>query len=314
MSATLRRLRCALVLLGVLVGLVTVPPAAAEDRVLAVFVPGVHFASLEQRLELGNELAAHLVARLGERYRLTPRVYASVEAMDADAARIALALVESPLVATRLGSVLPVSVATVPGAGPGGAAGSDQTRLVVMASPSVRVPTELRRTGLAFAAPTEAPQVLLDNLLFEGELSVPREVWQPTRDVSSALSLASLHKAEAVLLYEDDTAAGRQAALRLLYTSERLPRPTVVMLDRKADGAELGRLREALAQFHGQVHPGLRAFRATAEPPYQALRVRLEKRARRAPMLIELVDEQVVLPQPKPTATSLVPLRAYAPE
>jgi hypothetical protein len=282
--------------------------AAAEDRVLAVFLPGVHFGSLEQRLELGNELATHLFNKLGERYRLTPRVYSSADAMEADAGRIALALVEAPYVAARLTALLPLSVAT---AGPSAA----ETRLVIMAAPSVRLPTELRRVGLAFASPLEAPQALLDNLIFEGELGIPREVWQPTRDVASALSLASLHKAEAVLMYEDDLAAARQASLRPLYTSDRLPRPTLVMMDRRADAAEAQRVREALAQFKGQVQPTLRAFRATSDEPYQALRARMEKRPRRTPLLVELHDEQAgSLPRPRATSTSLVPLRAYAPE
>lgn len=302
-----RRARGAVLWLCALAFLLLGRRAGAEDRVLAVFLPGVHFASLEQRLELGNELVTHLSAKLGERYRLTPRVYSSADAMEADAGRIALALVEAPYVAARLSALLPVSVAT--------AASGEQTRLVVMASPAVRLPTELRRVGLAFASPLEAPQALLDNLLFEGELSIPREVWQPTRDVASALSLASLHKAEAVLQYEDDLAAGRQAQLRPLYLSERLPRPTLVMMDRRADAAEVQRVREALAQFKGQVQPTLRAFRATNDEPYQALRGRMEKRQRRGPILVELHDEQGgSLPWPKATATSLVPLRAYAPE
>ena len=302
-----RRVHGVLLLLCALTFLLIGRRAGAEDRVLAVFLPGVHFASLEQRLELGNELATHLSAKLGERYRLTPRVYSSADAMEADAGRIALALVESPYVAARLATLLPVSVAT--------AASGEQTRLVVVASPAVRLPTELRRVGLAFASPLEAPQALLDNLLFEGELSIPREVWQPTRDVASALSLASLHKAEAVLLYEDDLAAARQAQLRPLYLSERLPRPTLVMMDRRADAAEVQRLREALAQLKGQVQPTLRAFRATSDEPYQALRGRMERRLRRGPILVELHDEQGgSLPRPRGSSGSLVPLRAYAPE
>lgn len=300
-----RALLLGLLLLVALVGRVT--RAAAEDRVLAVFLPGVHFTSLEQRLELGNELATHLLTKLGEKYRLTPRVYSTSDAMEADAARIALALVESPYAAAKLPSLLPLSVAT-------SGTGVD-TRFLVMAGPSVRVPTELRRVGLSFASPIEAPQALLENFVFEGELVVPRDLWQPTRDVASALSLASLHKAEAVLLYEDDAAAGRQASLRPLYASERLPRPTLVVLDRKADAAEVQRLRDALGQFRGQVQPSLRGFRTATEAPYQALRGRMEKRQRRQPMLLELSaqEEQAALPWPRTLNTTAVPLRAYAP-
>ena len=106
-----RRVHGVLLLLCALTFLLIGRRAGAEDRVLAVFLPGVHFASLEQRLELGNELATHLSAKLGERYRLTPRVYSSADAMEADAGRIALALVESPYVAARLATLPGLHVA-----------------------------------------------------------------------------------------------------------------------------------------------------------------------------------------------------------
>jgi hypothetical protein len=293
-------------------------PARAQsggERVLAIYLPGVYFAQLEMKLELGNELAAFLAQRLGERYRLNARVYGTEDALTADASRIYLALVESPFVATRLQQLLPISVATVNG--------SSETRLLVLASPSVKSLSDLRKSALTYAAVLDQSQPFFDNFVFEGEMTLPKAALTPTRDVASALSLASLRKADAVMLYEDDAALGRQSGLRPLYQSDLLPRPTLALMDRKSDGADAPRLREALAQFHGKVHPTLRAFRAASEVPYQNLRAHIEHKQRRLPPLLELSEDQSPLPTPHPPGApagstidkfpSPVPLQAFAP-
>lgn len=307
-----RRLAVAVLLTVAALGLGAPSPAGAAggERVLAVYLPGVYFAELERKLELGNELAAFLQQRLGERYHLNARVYGTEDALAADGGRIALALVESPFAATKLTQLLPVSVAF--------AAGSTETRLLVLGSASLSSVQDLRRTPLTYAAVLDQSQAFFDNFVFEGELSLPKTSLAPTRDVASALSLASLRKAEAVMLYEDDAAMGRQSGLRTLYQSDRLPRPTLVLMDRKTDAAEVQRLREALSQFRGQVHPTLRAFRATTEAPYQALRQRIEHKQRRLPPLLELADEPTPLPLPHPPVppdkvASPVPLTVFAP-
>lgn len=284
--------------------------AAAAERVLAIYLPGVYFAELERKLELGNELATFLQQRLGERYHLNARVYGTEEAMAADSGRIALLLVESPFVATKLTQLLPVSVAF--------AGGSTETRLQVLGSASLGSLQDLRKSALTYAAVLEQSQAFFDNFVFEGELTLPKGGLVPTRDVASALSLASLHKAEAILLYEEDAAMGRQSGLRSLYQSDRLPRPTLVLPDRKTDAAEVQRLREALSQFRGQVHPGLRAFRPTGDAPYQALRAHIEHKQRRLPPLIEFIEEPAQLPVPHPPVPqdkvpSPVPLQLFAP-
>jgi hypothetical protein len=304
-----RGLRLAVAVL-LAVAALAAPGAAAGERVLAVYLPGVYFAELERKLELGNELAAFLQQRLGERYHLNARVYGTEDALAADGGRIALALVESPFAATKLTQLLPVSVAF--------AAGSTETRLLVLGSASLSSVQDLRRTPLTYAAVLDQSQAFFDNFVFEGELSLPKTSLAPTRDVASALSLASLRKAEAVMLYEDDAAMGRQSGLRTLYQSDRLPRPTLVLMDRKTDAAEVARLREALTQFRGQVHPTLRAFRATTEAPYQALRQRIERKQRRLPPLLDLADEPTPLPLPHPPVApekvpSPVPLTVFAP-
>jgi len=294
----------------VLLTLGLLPARASAERVLAIYLPGVYFAQLERKLELGNELAAFLQQRLGERYHLNARVYGTEDALTADAARIALALVESPFVATKLPQLLPVSVAL--------AAGSTETRLLVLGSPAVSSLPDLRKTALTYAAVLDQSQAFFDNFVFEGELALPKANLAPTRDVASALSLASLRKAEAVMLYEDDAALGRQSGLRPLYQSDRLPRPTLVLLDRKTDGGEVQRLRDALSQFRGQVHPTLRAFRPTTEAPYLALRARIERKPRRLPPLLEQTEDPTGLPVPHPPVAaekvpSPVPLQVFAP-
>ena len=284
--------------------------AAGGERVLAVYLPGVYFAELERKLELGNELAAFLQQKLGERYHLNARVYGTEDALTADAGRIALALVESPFVATKLPQLLPVSVAT--------AAGGSETRLMVLGSSALTSLGDLRKSALTYAAVLDQSQAFFDNFVFEGELTLPKTALTPTRDVASALSLASLRKADAVMLYEEDAALGRPSGLRPLYQSDRLPRPTLVLMDRKTDAAEVQRLREALGQFRGQVHPTLRAFRATNDAPYLALRARIERKPRRVPPLLELNEDPTGLPLPRPPVApekvpSPVPLQMFAP-
>lgn len=284
--------------------------AAGGERVLAIYLPGVYFAELERKLELGNELAAFLQQRLGERYHLNARVYGTEDALTADSSRIVLALVESPFVATKLPQLLPVSVAF--------AGGGTETRLQVLGSPALSSVHDLRKSALTYAAVIDQSQAFFDNFVFEGELPLPKASLVPTRDVASALSLASLHKAEAILLYEEDAAMGRQSGLRSLYQSDRLPRPTLVLMDRRTDAAEVQRLREALNQFRGQVHPNLRAFRPASDAPYQALRSRIERKPRRLPPLLELIEDPSPLPVPHPPVPaekfpSPVPLQVFAP-
>jgi hypothetical protein len=294
----------------VLLGLPARAVAAEGDRVLAVYLPGVYFADLERKLQLGNELATFLHQRLGERYHLNARVYGTDDALTADASRIALALVESPFVATKLQQLLPVSVAT--------AAGSTETRLMVLGSSALNSVIDLRKSALTYAAVLDPSQAFFDNFVFEGELTLPKTALAPTRDVASALSLASLRKADAVMLYEEDAALGRASGLRPLYQSDRLPRPTLVLMDRKTDPAEVQRLRDALTQFRGQVQPTLRAFRSTSDAPYAALRSRIERKQRRVPPLLELNEDATGLPVPRPPVAmekmpSPVPLQVFAP-
>ncbi len=286
------------------------------ERVLAIYLPGVYFARLEDKVELGNELAQQVSQSLSQgqsaggagepRPRLTPRVYATQEALDADAPRIALLLAESPLVAARLSSLQPVAV-VAPG-------GNSETRLLVLASSSIRVLAELRGHKLFSALPLENPQSFVENLLFEGELGLARDRLLSARDVGSLLSLASLRKAEAILLYEDDAGQAQKAGLRPLYVSAPLPRPTLSVYERRLTAAEIARLREVMVQFKSSALPAWRSFRGTSEAPYQALRTRQERRPRRLPPLLELDEDAAQLPLPQPPkAQPKVPLSTYAP-
>lgn len=289
--------------------LATRPAAAAPEgeRYLAIYLPGVYFAQLERKLELGNELASHLAEKLGPGYQLTPRVYATSDAMDAEAGRIVLGLLESPLVAARLSSLLPIAAAV--------AAGTTETRQVLLAVPSIRSLAGLRGTRLVHAESLEKPQAFFDNFVFEGELSLGSEHLAATRDVASALSMASLHKADALMVYEDDEAMVQNIGLRTLYRTGILPRPTLVSFDRRLPVAEVQRLREAMGQFHGSAHPTMRAYRSTTEGPYHSLRARIEQKPRRLPALVDLVDDETLLPLPHPPASSStqVPVTTYAP-
>lgn len=283
--------------------------AAGEgERYLAIYLPGVYFAQLERKLELGNELAAHLGERLGPGYKLTPRVYATSEAMDAEAGHIVLGLLESPMVAARLSSLLPVAVSV--------AVGTYETRQVLLAAPAIRSLAALRTTRLVHAEALEKPQAFFDNFVFEGELSLGSDHLAATRDVASALSMVSLRKADALIVYEDDEALVQNAGLRTLYRTGMLPRPTLVSFDRRMPVAEVQRLREAMSQFHGTAHPTLRVYRPTTEGPYHSLRARIEQRPRRLPALVELADDETLLPLPHPPASSStqVPVTVYAPQ
>lgn len=293
-----------LTVLGVLLGL-THAALAAPERVLAIYLPGVYFPQLERKLDLGSELATHLQKKLGDKYHLSARVYVSAEAMDADANRIAMILTESPYVAQNLPKLLPLAAAGT---------GSD-TRLAVLATAAVRSLTDLKRGGLVYASPVEPPQAFLEHFVFEGELAIGKDMLQPARDVASALSLLSVQKAQAVLLYEDNLASIRAQNLRTLYRSELLPRPTVVLPGRTADPAEQQKLKDALTSFKGLVHPDLQTFHPVTDGPYQKLRDRMQQKSRRQPKLLELTDEPTQLPMPRlaqPTPLQ-VPLKAFAP-
>jgi hypothetical protein len=283
------------------------PPAADGNRYLAIYLPGIYFTQLERKLELGNDLTTYLAEKLGEGYRLTPRVYASLDQVDSDveAGRILLGLFESPLVAARLQAMTPVSVAVT---------SSPETRLVVLAGPAVKTLAGLRIVKTVHASPLDKPQPFFDNFVFEGELVLSRERLTAARDVASALSLISLKKAEALVLYEGDEALGQNIGLHALYRTTPLPRPTLVSFDKRHSPFDLSRLREVMAEFSGR-HPGLRSFRATTDAPYQALRAHMGERPKRVPLLIELTDENVVMPLPqKPAgAAAQAPVTPYTP-
>jgi hypothetical protein len=315
-----RRLAIVLALLAALASTIrdgrAAPPATAPAgdgaRYLAIYLPGVYFSQLERKLELGNDLtnflASFLAERLGEGQRLTPRVYVSLDQLDADveAGRVVLGLFEAPLIAMRLGTWTPVSVA---------ATSSSETRLVVLAGPGVKTLAGLRSVKTVHASPLDKPQPFFDNFVFEGELTLRGDRLTATRDVASALSLISLKKAEAILLYEGDEALGQDIGLHALYRTTPLPRPTLVALDRRLSPADLQRLREVLAEFSGR-QPGLRTFRATTEAPYQALRAHMDHRPKRVPLLIELTDENVAMPLPQRPAgqAGTAPATIYAPQ
>src|SRR6185295_11708713 len=128
--------------------------------------------------------------------------------------------------------------------------------------------------------------------------------------------LVSLKKADALILYEGDEALGQNVGLHALYCTKPLPRPTLVAFDRNRLGAvDLARLREALAQFQGRVHPGLRSYRSTSDAPYQALRTQMDQRPRRLPSLIEMAEDVVPLPLPKapPGSGAQAPVTVFAP-
>jgi hypothetical protein len=304
-----RRLLIMAALLGCLISRVAAAAPAAGDgnRYLAIYLPGIYFSQLERKLELGNDLTSYLAEKLGEEYRLTPRVYASLEQLDADAqaGRVVLGLLESPLVAARLGSLTPVSVAVT---------SSAETRLVILAGPSVKTLAGLRLVKSVHAAPLDKPQAFFDNFVFEGELSLGRDRLTATRDVASALSLISLKKADALMLYEGDEALGQNIGLHALYRTTPLPRPTLASFDKRLSPVDLQRLRDVMAEFSGR-HPGLRTFRATTDAPYQTLRTHMDHRPRRVPLLIELNDENIVMPLPqKPAgAATQAPVTVYAP-
>jgi hypothetical protein len=111
----------------------SLPVARAQDpgtaeRILAIYLPGMYFAQIDDKVALGNELAAHLQPRSDDPRRLTPRVYATAEALDADAARIVLGLLESPHIASRLALWAPLAVAAP--------RGTSEARIQVYALPS----------------------------------------------------------------------------------------------------------------------------------------------------------------------------------
>jgi len=282
------------------------PATAAEPNVLALFLPGVSFEQLENKLQLASELAEYLT-KLEPKRPLTPRVYATLEAFNDDRGAIAIALIEGPLVAERLESYLPFAVSAT--------ASGTETRLLVLGNSEVRRPFALKTTRLAHAVGMKNPRPFFDHFFFDGELALSGDQYTGTRDVGSVLSLASLKKADAVLLYEDDVAQGRQAGLSPIYRGAPMPRPTLVLLDRRTAPAEVQRLREAMSQFRGKVHPTIHSFRPTSEAPYAILRARIDRTPRRLPPLLELADERSALPLPRPAQGSVsdVSLQSLAP-
>ncbi|HMU38798.1 MAG TPA: hypothetical protein PKE31_07275 [Pseudomonadota bacterium] len=272
--------------------------AFAADRILAVYLPGVFFSQIERKLDLGSEVATHLAKRLGEKHHYRPQVYVTAEAMEADSARIAVLLVESPYVASHLDKLLPVVVAD---SGRG-----THTRLTLLAMPQVKSLADLKHGGLVFASPMPSAKLFLEHFVFEGELKPLEGVVTPARDVGSALSLLSLHKAEAVLLYEESVASARGGGLRGLYRSDKLPRPTLALTSRNTDPAEVQKMRDAMSLFKGVAHPDLPAFRPTTDQPYQLLKDKMQHKPRRIPMLLDVAEENPPLPTPLQKAASPV--------
>lgn len=289
----------------------SLPVARAQDpgtaeRILAIYLPGMYFAQIDDKVALGNELAAHLQPRSDDPRRLTPRVYATAEALDADAARIVLGLLESPHIASRLALWAPLAVAAP--------RGNSEARIQVYALPSISVVSALRQHTLSTAIFADPLLPFVENFLFEGELSFPRERVAAVRDVASLLSLVSLKKAEAVAIYEDDAPLVSKLGMRALYQGPPIPRPTLAAVDKHISAPELARLRDLVLSFRSATMPALSGFRATTELPYQQLRAKQERRPRRVPPLLEIdeLDAPWPLPIPPPSA-SQVPLSTYAP-
>lgn len=280
--------------------------AQQDELVVAVYLPGTHFPQLATKVALGGELAEHLGASLGR--KAVSRVYATADALEGDKGRITVALVEAPYIAARLNMLTPLCVAT--------SGASSETRLLVMAGAAVPEAAALRQHRLAFAQIGQGEQSFLENFLFEGVLPLSRERLQPARDAASALSLITVRKADAVVLYEGDEAQGRQAGLQAIYRSVPLPRPTLVVFDDSSpDAAQVGKLREVMARFSGRAYPPIGSFRAATPDRYLALFGQMQRRAQHLPPLLSLSREgpPLRLPVPIPPALPRPPLTVYAP-
>lgn len=282
-------------------------PAATDELVVAVYLPGVYFAQLSGKLELGKELAAHLQKALGR--PVTSRVYATAEDLEHDSARLTLALVEAPYVAAHPSTVTPLCVSLVNG--------KDETRMVILGGGELKDLSELQGKRLAYSGLGRDEMQFLENFVLEGEMTLRRELLEPGRDAASALSKIGLRRADAVLLYEGDAGEGRQAGLRVLYESAYLPRPTLVTFTQGVghSGTPVALLRDAMSRFVGAAHPQIRAFRPAVAERYQTLRGHIGSRARRLPPALELFKDEppVRLPVAQSGPLPLPPVRIYAP-
>ena len=213
----------------------SMPRRATGEQILAIYLPGVYFARLEDKVRLGNRLVTPGEAPSGlgdERLRLTPQVYATQEALDADAARTVLLLAVTA--GHRRGC--PRYNPSLWRRRAGG-----RTRLVVLTSGAIRVLSDFAATSCSlpcrWKTPGASPKTCC--LRQAGAGARPPGLG---RDVGSLLSLRCA-KADAILLYEDDAAQAQKAGLRSLYVSAALPRPTLAVYERRLPGIDLSRLR-----------------------------------------------------------------------
>ncbi len=283
--------------------------AAAAEVTLGVFTPAAKFASIKERIMLGESLAAQLRGALGAD-RVRTRVYARSTDFEAavNEGTIALALVD----ASYLAFAKIASSATVIVAAP-------RVQWRVLADKSYTSMSELRGKRLILA--NGGSEVLLAQGLFGGEASLFFASILSAQDSASAIAALTLRKAD--------------AALVPMTSNQKLPANAVSLLELEAQfGVVLVAFPSVSEPVRQRIAKAIAIFRSTDDDgPVELLsvpaidvldevRARLKVPKREAPMptlsLRALIDALVAapllaIPQRPAADFALTPSQAAAP-
>lgn len=260
------------------------PAPAAADITLGVFAPAARFGNMQARIDLGQQLAAHLSSITGE--QIKSRAYAQADDFDkASREGLALALVDATHLVVS-GGPAPRVLAAAPYV---------KWQLI---SRQVRTVSELRGKRLSLAAVGKGAERRLLEGLFEGEarqLFPEGERLSVAQDSASAEAALALGKADAALLPE----GVQRPAGEMVVLLEFPAMPGLVLVAYppvKPDAYE--RIRNAAASFHGA--DPLPSLLPADGDVLATVRQRLTVAPRRAPLptltLRSLIDSLIESP------------------
>jgi len=239
----------------------------ANPLLVGVYLPNAPIPSVAAKARLVADLAQWLSNGLGTTVR--GRAYSNADEFERDLPHLAFALVDAAVAASVRGTH-PLALATH--------TGSDQTRLIVLATPSTPGPWALAGKRVAYPNLGRVTTPLLENVLFSGELPLTRLVRVPVADAASALASARLGRADAAIVTEaafDKLGAGGE--VRPILSSSELPL-AVFCQGGAADAALAARARAAIVSFRSQ-DSGIDGFRAVTTG-LESLRRELAGRSR----------------------------------
>ena len=259
----------------------------AKPIVIAIYAPNAPFESGTDRFSFVTRLAQQVTSAAG----IPAEGKAFARAGDLETAiknkQVHFAVVDGVYLAQRGVPFAVLAVATT------GGDTAPKWGLFTGGSPSVQ---DLQGKKLSLAASGPRDQAFIENALLDGELQIGKffAARSPTPDISSAVAMVSLKKADAVFAPESQA-----KGLKKIFDAGRIPNAAFCDVGSGLPADAVEKIKKAVLS-HGAAGPGIDGWKPGSADPYRALAGRMNARGRRPVMVepeaVRLEDQDVLVP------------------